>query len=233
MQVDDQPFCSNCGYQLTGLVESSKCPECGRPIVEVLTRRSHAPAFGKRHKSAVTVFGLPFVCIATGPSGTERYGHAKGIIAIGDVATGVVAIGGIARGIVAIGGVAIGVAAFAGCAIGMLAAMGGVACGGLSAGGLAVGGISQGGLAIAYVADGGMAIGHFARGGQPRGTLNVRGTRGSQAAKAEEAKWTLFIGKTPGRPVLAIWCVGVLLTVALLAALVVAFGYVTARGSPT
>ena len=33
-----EPYCGNCGHRLTGLVDSSKCPECGRPLVEVLTR---------------------------------------------------------------------------------------------------------------------------------------------------------------------------------------------------
>ena len=65
-----------------------------------------------------------------------------------------------------------------------------------------------------------------------QGKLNVHGTRGSQAAKAEEAKWTPFIGTRPGRPVLALWCAGLLVAIAQLAALVVALGYVSTRGSP-
>ena len=28
----DEPICGNCGYVLSGLTESSKCPECGRPF---------------------------------------------------------------------------------------------------------------------------------------------------------------------------------------------------------
>jgi len=41
------PYCGNCGYSLRGLTESSKCPECGKPIVEVLQRDRPIPR-GKR-----------------------------------------------------------------------------------------------------------------------------------------------------------------------------------------
>src|SRR5205085_1427415 len=110
------PYCSNCGYMLTGLTESSKCPECGRPLVEVLTR----PAFGnpavrsKRYQSNAKLFGWPVISIAYGPYRQERIGHARGVIAMGDIATGGIACGGVARGIVAVGGVAVGVCAIGG-----------------------------------------------------------------------------------------------------------------------
>ena len=64
------PFCANCGYVLKGLTESSKCPECGKPLVEVLTRQS--PAFlnaGKRYRSKTTLFGWPVIDVALGPEG--------------------------------------------------------------------------------------------------------------------------------------------------------------------
>ena len=44
----------------------------------------------------------------------ETRGHAKGIVAFGDMATGVVAAGGLARGVIAFGGLAIGLASFGG-----------------------------------------------------------------------------------------------------------------------
>ena len=28
----NEPYCSNCGYVLKGLTDSSKCPECGKPM---------------------------------------------------------------------------------------------------------------------------------------------------------------------------------------------------------
>ena len=52
-ELKDEPYCGNCGYLLKGAVESSKCPECGRPLtvgvlhrVEELADRpvGHVPA---------------------------------------------------------------------------------------------------------------------------------------------------------------------------------------------
>ncbi len=162
-----QPYCGNCGYDLEALTESARCPECGRPLVEVL-RRAGRPEMeaGKRYRSDSTLFGLPLVHIALGPKEGEPRGKARGFIAIGDEAFGVLAIGGIARGVVAIGGAAIGVFALGGGAIGLLTALGGGAVSaGLAVGGAAVGGIAKGGGAAGIIADGGGAIGLYARGG--------------------------------------------------------------------
>ncbi len=171
-----EPYCSHCGYKLVGLTESSKCPECGRPIVDVLVRPPLQ--MGRRYKSQREFCGLPLLHIAIGPYGGERVGRARGVVAIGDVATGFVALGTIARGGIAfgalafgglaLGGLGIGVVSVAGAAVG-LAAMGGLAVGGLAVGGLAVGGIAVGGCAIGVVADGGAAIGSYVRGGAPIG----------------------------------------------------------------
>src|SRR5262245_32208874 len=118
------PYCGNCGYQLTGLTESSKCPECGKPLVEVLQR---APLLvrNRRYKSGIEIFGLPLVHIAYGPSESERVGRARGIIAMGDMAVGFLAIGGFARGFIAMGGFAFGLVALGGFSLGLLGALGG------------------------------------------------------------------------------------------------------------
>jgi len=146
---DDTPYCNSCGYQLTGLTESSRCPECGKPIVEVLVR----PSFfgqGRRYTSARKLFGLPIVALASGPSGMEKYGAPVGIIAIGDRPSGVIAIGGAPVGIIAIGGVARGLFAFGGCAIGGIA-LGGFSVGVLACGGFALGAWAVGGMALVLV----------------------------------------------------------------------------------
>lgn len=157
------PYCGECGYSLKGLTESSKCPECGKPIVEVLQR---GPAFqqGRRYQSNIILFGLPLVSIAMGPSGNEKRGHARGIIAIGDMATGWLAVGGFARGIIAIGGMALGVFSLGGMSVGLIA-FGGWAVGGIATGGGAIGGIAHGGGAVGIVARGGGAVGYYAQGG--------------------------------------------------------------------
>jgi hypothetical protein len=115
-----------------------------------------------RWKSSATILEYPLVAIAVGPdfANNEVRGHARGFIAIGDIATGVIALGGIARGLVALGGLAIGGITLAGCSIGVLG-FGGVALGYLAVGGAAIGYGAMGGLAIGHYAMGGAAFGKF------------------------------------------------------------------------
>jgi hypothetical protein len=159
------PYCGNCGYSLKSLHDSARCPECGKPIVEVLTRQGFG-RYGRRYRSKATFLGLPVIDIAVGPFDAERRGCARGIIAIGDSAYGWLAIGGLARGIIAIGGVAVGLFSIGGVAVGLLTAMGGLAISsGVANGGLSLGAISFGGLSVGLIAQGGLAAGIYARGG--------------------------------------------------------------------
>ena len=170
-----KPYCGNCNYSLIGLTDSSKCPECGKPLVEVL-QRGPVVNFGKRYTSPTVVFGLPLVSVAMGPAEGERRGHAKGIIAIGDIATGWFALGGVARGIIAIGGMAIGIVSFGGMSLGLIA-FGGWALGGIATGGGAVGGIAHGGGAAGFIARGGGAVGYYAAGGGVEGKYVISPNR--------------------------------------------------------
>jgi len=138
------PFCGHCKYSLKGLTEVARCPECGRPIVETLIRTGFAGFDGKRYASPARMFGWPLVAIASGATAEDRLGHARGIIAVGDIATGVIAVGAVARGVVAIGSVAMG---------------------GLAIGGLALGAIALGGAAVGFAACGGVSMGVYALGG--------------------------------------------------------------------
>ncbi|MEM0913726.1 MAG: hypothetical protein AAGK09_03860 [Planctomycetota bacterium] len=146
------PICTHCGYNLTGATQTPTCPECGKPLVEVLARVDGGGTAGRRYKryrSEATVFGWPLIDVAYGPDHGEMFGTARGVVAIGDVAIGGVAMGNIAVGGVALGGVALGLVAFGGAAVGAVAAFGGAAIScGLSAGGLAVGSLPFGGTAI-------------------------------------------------------------------------------------
>ena len=116
-----------------------------------------------RYASSVKLLGWPLLAIACGPDASkgEIRGWARGIVAIGDLATGLIAIGGIAGGGIAIGGVSFG---------------------GLSVGGVSLGGIILGGVAIGYLAFGGVAIGHYAKGGAVIGTYVVGPNRSDPEA---------------------------------------------------
>jgi len=127
-------------------------------------QRGVGPAFkGVRKQSETTILGLPLVSIAMGPDPEkgEVCGHAKGIIAIGDIATGVLAVGGAAFGGITIGGFSIGLVSFGGFALSILLAMGGFALGAVALGGCAFGIVAVGGVAIGYYALGGTAIGVY------------------------------------------------------------------------
>ena len=119
---------------------------------------------GWEYKSKRTWFGLPLLNVANGVDPrTGKVRHARGIVAIGGVATGWLAMGGRAYGGIAFGGIAAG----------------GVALGGIAAGLVAFGGLTLallmavGGLALAPIAVDGrpgnirLWDGHFAHGVNP------------------------------------------------------------------
>jgi hypothetical protein len=116
---------------------------------------------GVRKRASWGIGDIPAYDIALGPDPErgEMRGHAKGIIAVGDIATGFVALGGLARGVFAFGGVAAGLVSLGGLSVGILGAIGGLAIGSLALGGAAVGGVAVGGAAAGYYACGGGAAG--------------------------------------------------------------------------
>jgi hypothetical protein len=116
---------------------------------------------GVRYRSSVVFADIPLLAIAMGPDPErgEIRGHAKGILALGDMATGVIAVGGLARGLFAFGGLAVGGLTFGGLSLGVIAAIGGLAIGSLALGGGAGGGVAVGGGAAGYYACGGGALG--------------------------------------------------------------------------
>jgi hypothetical protein len=129
-----------------------------------------------RYRSAAGIGDFPLVSVAVGPDPEkgERRGHARGVIAVGDIATGVVAIGGVATGAISIGGLSLGLASVGGLALGVL----------LAAGGLAVGGAAVGGAAVGRIAIGGGAAGEYACGGAALGAHVVSATRRDPEAEA-------------------------------------------------
>lgn len=119
---------------------------------------------GVRYRSSAAIGDFPLLAVSIGPDPDkgQMRGHARGVIAIGDIATGVVALGGLARGLVALGGLAVGAVSFGGLSLGVLAAAGGLAIGSVAFGGAAVGGVAVGGGALGQYACGGAAAGAHA-----------------------------------------------------------------------
>jgi len=205
------PYCGACGYDLTGAVDSARCPECGRPLVEVLMRPSIGHT-GRRFRSRTRLFGLPIIDVALGPHGTERSGRARGIFAVGDDARGVVAVGQRAIGGVAVGGFALGGLTMGGTSFGLVGACGGVAVGTFAMGGIAAGAVTNGGLAFGAVAQGGMAAGMAVRGGAVFGRYVQRPGSASEAeATAYFGMFDWFLGGastiTPIAPMLSMFAI--------------------------
>lgn len=111
----------------------------------------HYDRWHYEYKSKRTLLGLPLVHI--------NYGHglrrAKGIIAIGNIATGWVALGGVTLGFFSLGGLSFG----------LLLALGGVALGAVAVGGVAAGLATLGAVALGLLAWGGVACGMYCAGG--------------------------------------------------------------------
>ena len=123
------------------------------------------------YKSKRTLFGLPLVHV--------NFGHgnrwARGIVAIGNVATGFVALGCVAFGLLTLGGVSIG----------LLLALGALSVGTVSIGGIALGLLVWGGIAMGWLSVGGLSLGVYAAGGA---------AVGSQVAVGSAAAAPLAIG---------------------------------------
>ncbi len=226
-----KPFCAACGHDLTGAVQSASCPECGKPLVEVLIReRQLGGMYGRptrRYTSERRVLGLPLVSVALGPDAAGKMGHAKGYFALGDVATGVFAFGGVARGLVAFGGLSLGGVTFGGLSIGTFAAFGGgaVAWLGSAIGGFAIGLMANGGGAIGALAQGGLAIGWLARGGEAKGVHTWglgRSAPPDDATRALFDQFAWLLGPSGAGPQIhygILWTVVIALAIALLALL--------------
>ena len=94
----------------------------------------------RRYQSSLSLAGIPLISFAQGadPLNNEKWGVAKGWIAVGDCAFGLIAIGGVAFGPLSLGGFAVGLIAIGGNAVG-LAVLGGVVAGIYAFGGIGLG----------------------------------------------------------------------------------------------
>lgn len=125
------------------------------------------PWWHYEYKSKKTIKGIPFVHINFG-LGVYR---AKGLIAIGNIATGLLSFGLVSIGILAFGVLSVALIALGAFAVGLLS-FGSIALGLIAVGGLAIGGFSVGGCALGVYAIGGyagaseIAFGGAAQGGK-------------------------------------------------------------------
>lgn len=134
-------------------------------------------AVGRRaieYRSEQVWGGLPVVHVSVGgrqADGRYRLGRARGVIALGDIATGLVAVGGVAIGLFSVGGVAVGLVALGAVAIGLVA-VGAVAIGLFAVGAVAIGLTAMGAVTA------GLVLGPGPQGGvAPSGKLRAEDGR--------------------------------------------------------
>ena len=125
--------------------------------------------FHYEYKSKRTFLGLPLVHVNVGP-GLCR---AKGVIAVGNVATGLISVGFVAAGLLSFGVLAVGILALACLSFGIFA-LGAIAAGGVAVGAVAVGLFAVGGVAVGLFSIGGCAIAQYiAYGGYAQGMFAI------------------------------------------------------------
>ncbi|MDE6408188.1 MAG: helix-turn-helix domain-containing protein [Anaeroplasmataceae bacterium] len=116
------------------------------------------------------VFSLPLVHIHFGP-GLYR---AKGIIAIGNIATGFISVGLVSCGLISLGVIALGLISWACFSLGLLLGFGAFSIGSLAFGGIAIGFFSFGGVSMGLYSFGGCAIAkNIACGGYAQGHIAI------------------------------------------------------------
>jgi len=106
------------------------------------------------YKSKRSLFGLPLVHINVG-IGAKR---AKGVLAIGNIATGILSIGLVSMGLISIGLLSLGLIGLGTFAIGLLLAIGAISIGTFSIGAIAIGVFSLGAVSVGVYSIGAVAV---------------------------------------------------------------------------
>lgn len=173
-------------WLITG--REAELPQAGPVVVE---NHYHYDRWHYEYKSKRTLFGLPLIHINLTQHGLT---WARGIIAVGNVATGVVAIGCFAAGIFSLGAICLGTLVLAGMAVGLLAL-----------GGVSIGLIALGGCALGYLAIGGSAVGVYAAGGAAAASKVAVGASasGELLAVGREAAGAVTMGLEVSREAVA------------------------------
>ena len=135
-------------WLVTGREAAKEQAEVERVVVE---KHYHYETWHYEYKSRRTLWGLPLVHVNLSGRGLT---WARGIVAIGNVATGLVAVGCFAAGLLSIGAICLGLLVIAGFALGLV-----------SIGCISVGALAFGGVALGYLVVGGSCFGVYAVGG--------------------------------------------------------------------
>lgn len=132
------------------------------------------------YKSRITWFGLPLIHVHVG----RGFKKAKGIIAVGNIATGILSVGLLANGLISLGLISIGLVGIGSISIGLLFSLAAVSIGTFSIGAVAIGIFSLGALSIgmysvgacaiaSHIAIGDYAYGHIAIGRVAKGAIAI------------------------------------------------------------
>ena len=157
------------GGERAGAYASEQYNVTGGTVAPVMQYIALPRAFHYEYKSKREWLGMPLVHINVG----FRMRKARGVFAVGGIASGIVTVGAISLGVVSFGALSAGVVAFGAAALGLFA-FGGFALGALAIGGIALGLVAIGGLASGVYAIGGLATAtRIAMGGVARGHIAI------------------------------------------------------------
>ena len=109
---------------------------------------------GYEYRSKKTLWGMPLVHVSVG-FGAKR---ARGVVAIGNIASGIVSLGLVSAGVISLGLLSLGIFGFGTLAVGLLFAFGAISIGAVAAGAMALGVVSFGAVAIGMYAQGALAV---------------------------------------------------------------------------
>lgn len=162
------------GVTLDWLVNGEEAPGSAREA-PVVVNHYHYERWRYEYKSQRTLWGMPLVHINLCANGLC---WARGVVAIGNVATGLFSLGALSAGLFSFGAISVG-----------LLSLGALVLGLVSAGAVAVGLLAWGGFALGLVSIGGVTIGQYAVGGVTMGgKLAIGGVASAPVAIGEAAE---------------------------------------------
>ena len=136
---------------LDWLITGTEAPPAAPPVQTIVNHYCRQ-CWEYEYQSQRTLWGLPLVHIHFRDRGLVR---ARGIIALGNVATGLISCGIFSTGVLSLGVLSLGLLSL-GCLAAGLAALGCVAIGTIALGGIALGWLGLGGLVYAVYGAGGV-----------------------------------------------------------------------------